>query len=47
MILPDKVEMMRIMLHDVIKRNDGELILKISQELDELIVEFYREYYQV
>ncbi|TDT61867.1 aspartyl-phosphate phosphatase Spo0E family protein [Fonticella tunisiensis] len=46
MLLLDKVEMLRGLLYEFLTHNDREMILRISQELDELIVEYYNKEYK-
>ena len=41
--MKNKIDKLREDLHRVVKSSDNAKILKISQELDELIIEFYKE----
>lgn len=41
--MKNKIDKLREHLHRVVQSNDNAGVLKVSQELDELIIEYYKE----
>jgi hypothetical protein len=42
-MLLEKIESLRYLLYELMVTNNTDLILHVSEELDELIVEYYNE----
>lgn len=41
--MKNKIDKLREHLHQVVQSNDNAGVLKVSRELDELIVEYYKK----